>query len=151
MPVNSYSFKINVPTSSIPIITSFCCSEPSLSSIAPSSAVATNTFNSGTPGASIIIPAHKMLCIIYLNGVNYRINIRCNNNNSSTSFNTSSLQHYYILVDLPSGSYNTGAFYGTDGVLSDTLLFSATDPLLTDEYSTTLNVSSKCFLVDLPE
>ena len=151
MPVNSYSFKINVPTSSIPIITSFCCSEPSLASVTPSNAVATNTFTPGTPGVSLSIPAHKMLCIIYLNGVNYRLVVRCNNNNTSTSFNTASLQYYYILVDIPSGTYNTGAFYGTDGVLSDTLLLSATDALLTDEYSTTLNVSSKCLLIDLPE
>lgn len=152
MPVNSYSFKIAVPTSSIPIITSFSRSIPSPSSIAPSEAVATNTFSPGTPGASLSVPAHSMLCVIYLNGVNYRIQIRCNGTNQSDTITTASLQYYYKSVDIgTSGNYNTGAFYGTDGVLSDTLLLTASDVLLSDAYSTTINISSKCILIDLPE
>lgn len=153
MPVNSYSFKINVPTSSIPIVTTVDRSNltpPQLPN--PSTAVDTSSFTPGTPSSSITVPARSMLVVIYPSVNHYRIIAKCNRNSSSTSYASRNEAFYYTTIEIgTSGDYNTAAFYGTDGVLSNMLLFSVSDFLDSDEYSTTSFISTKSLLIDLPE
>ena len=151
MPVNSYSFKIAVPTSSIPIITSAALTDYSPPSIIPSNAVPTDQFLPGTPGQNIVIPANNALVIIYVTVSLYRITCRFNNSTSTPSVGTGSNAFYYQLIPIVQSSNNSISFYGTDGVITDTILFSLNDSNNSDNITAACNVSTKSLLIDLPE
>jgi hypothetical protein len=152
MPVNSFSFKINVPTSNIPIITSVAPTGYSPPSIIPSNAVPTNMFTQGTPGQNITIPAHHLLVTIYSEVTLYKIHCRYNLTNSSSAVGTGTGTFYYQLINLGTDTYQVAAaFYGTDGVITDTLLYSINDPITNDTVTTVGNISTKCLLIDLPD
>lgn len=152
MPVNSFSFKINVPTSNIPIITSVAPTGYTPPSIIPSNAVPTNEFLPGTPGQTIQVPAYNVLIIIYPTVNLYRVLCRYNNSTSTPVAATTNNPFYYKLIPLGTSSdYNTIAFYGTDGVITDTVLYSLNDQLNTDNVTVASNISTKALLIDLPE
>lgn len=151
MPVNSYSFKIAVPTSSIPIATSVAITSYSPPSIIPSNAVPTNQFLTGTPGVNITIPANNALVIIYPTVSLYRITVRFNNTNTTPQVGSGSNAYFYQFIPIVDSNNATISFYGTDGVITDTILFSVNDPITADSVTTSCNVSTKSLLIDLPE
>lgn len=152
MPVNSYSFKIQVPTSSIPIITSCAYSDSQTPpSIIPSSAVPTSDFIHATSANGISLPSGSMLVVINSFVDNYRITVKRNSSGNTMSYSpVTSNFYYHLFTNLASDVFNA-TFYGTDGILVDTLLYTACDYLTSDNVSTWSIVSTKCLLFDLPE
>lgn len=149
MPVNSYSFKINIPTNNIPIITLCDFTGVVPPEVPSSNAVDTSDFLPSTNQAYLDIPANSMLVVIHTSVNYYQIVIKRNATSSTKNYTPINNNYYYYIGSL--GDNSTVAFYGTDGILSNMLLFSASDSVSDDNLYDRTYISTKSLLINLPE
>lgn len=148
MPVNSFSFKIDVPTSNIPIATSLAVTTGSSPpETTPSGATEFSSLQYSSTGATITVPNNNGVLVIKSSVSRYQVLWMVNRTGTSRSIQYSDPIYYIVL----SATNSSGiSFYGTDGVLSDMLLATFTD-IANDTENSISNISTKCLLLSLPD
>lgn len=149
MPVNSFSFKINVPTNDIPIATSVAVtSYQSPPDTVPSDAIELSTLTYSSTGVTVTVPHNSGLLVIKSTVPTYQIIWFVNRTGTNKSQNFLDPLYYTIL----NVQNNVGlSFYGTDGVLSNMLLLNVSDTGYSDNPANYTTISTKALLLSLPD
>lgn len=148
MPVNSFSFKIDVPTSNIPIATSLAVTSANPPDTVPSGAIELSTMQYSSSTIQLTIPNNSALFFVRSSVSRYQLSWYNNHSGSSRTVEYTDPM-YYIIISTTTG-YNL-SLYGTDGVLSGMLLLSMRDIASNDNYSNETYISTKCLLLSLPD
>lgn len=153
MPVNKYSFKINVNASSnIPIITDVYITHSitTIPDTVPTGSISISSldFNNTGSAINVNIDANSALLVIDTTVAgNYLISLRSYSVNYTESIQNN---RYYKVVEFDGAYQPYAIFYGTNGIVSGKYYFTLRDVGRTDSYANYVYISTDLLLFSLP-